>query len=312
MVDRYSEQTERNRQWREGDDTGRERWRGGEAASFSDARTSGYGREREPGRPDYYGAGRDTADYEPRWDRSSNRYSQAFRDRYHRDDRGQGWRESDEARWDRYQAETRRREAELARQRYEASRFTSDDYEPTRAGFDPYVRGYGGRGSTSRPGYGFGGREPQYAYGGDADRGWWDHAKDRVAGVFGDDEARLRADHDSYRGYEPERGRYYGHGPKGYSRSDDRVSEDVSDRLSDDSWLDASAIEVKVSGAEVTLAGTVHSRSDKRRAEDLADSVSGVKHVQNNLRVQSASSTVYGETSVPSTRAAGSTTGKVS
>ena len=36
---------------------------------------------------------------------------------------------------------------------------------------------------------------------------------------------------------------------------------------------------------EVTLSGTVNSRLEKRRAEDVADDVSGVKHVQNNLRV---------------------------
>jgi len=39
----------------------------------------------------------------------------------------------------------------------------------------------------------------------------------------------------------------------------------------------------------VTLAGTVGSRSDKRRAEDCVDAISGVKHVQNNLRVRAGS-----------------------
>ena len=41
-----------------------------------------------------------------------------------------------------------------------------------------------------------------------------------------------------------------------------------------------------VSGAEVTLNGTVETRYDKRLAEDIAESVSGVTHVQNNLRVE--------------------------
>ncbi|GLQ54744.1 hypothetical protein GCM10010862_20030 [Devosia nitrariae] len=36
----------------------------------------------------------------------------------------------------------------------------------------------------------------------------------------------------------------------------------------------------------MTLNGSVHSREDKRRAEDLADDVSGVRNVQNNLRVE--------------------------
>ena len=49
--------------------------------------------------------------------------------------------------------------------------------------------------------------------------------------------------------------------------------------------VDASEIEVSVSGGEVTLNGMTPSRTEKRRAEDLAESVSGVRHVQNNLRV---------------------------
>jgi Flp pilus assembly secretin CpaC len=58
--------------------------------------------------------------------------------------------------------------------------------------------------------------------------------------------------------------------------------------------LDASEIEVKVSGGEVTLSGTVNSRMDKRRAEDIVEDVSGVKHVQNNIRVQESSGGSYG------------------
>jgi osmotically-inducible protein OsmY len=49
--------------------------------------------------------------------------------------------------------------------------------------------------------------------------------------------------------------------------------------------LDASAIEVKVEACEVTLDGRVRRREDKRRAEDLAERVYGVAHVQNNLRL---------------------------
>lgn len=80
-------------------------------------------------------------------------------------------------------------------------------------------------------------------------------------------------------------GRHRGRGPKNYTRSDERIREDVNDRLSDDPWLDASEIEVQVKSCEITLGGTVHSRDDKRRAEDLVERISGVQHVQNNLRV---------------------------
>ncbi|OAP36524.1 hypothetical protein AU381_18665 [Sinorhizobium glycinis] len=86
-----------------------------------------------------------------------------------------------------------------------------------------------------------------------------------------------------------EAGRFRGKGPRGYKRSDDRIAEDVNDRLTEDPWLDASGIEVSVSNGEVTLGGFVSSRLDKRRAEDCADGVPGVSHVQNNLRARPAS-----------------------
>ncbi|WEX74476.1 BON domain-containing protein [Sinorhizobium numidicum] len=84
-----------------------------------------------------------------------------------------------------------------------------------------------------------------------------------------------------------EMGQFSGKGPRGYTRSDDRIKEDVNDRLTDDPWLDASDIEVAVSGGEVTLTGHVSNRQDKRRAEDCAEAVSGVSYVQNNLRIRS-------------------------
>jgi hypothetical protein len=48
---------------------------------------------------------------------------------------------------------------------------------------------------------------------------------------------------------------------------------------------------VQVSSCEVTLTGTIDSREAKRRAEDIAERVSGVKHVQNNLWVQQQGAT---------------------
>ena len=77
-----------------------------------------------------------------------------------------------------------------------------------------------------------------------------------------------------------------GRGPRGYVRSDERINEDVHDRLTEDWILDASDIAVSVSGGEVTMDGTVASRQDKRRAEDIVEGISGVTHVQNNLRVK--------------------------
>jgi hypothetical protein len=81
------------------------------------------------------------------------------------------------------------------------------------------------------------------------------------------------------------RGGFRGHGPKGYQRSDERIREELNDRLTDDGDIDASDIETSVRKGEVTLTGTVPDRETKRRVEDLAESLSGVKDVQNNLRV---------------------------
>lgn len=108
-------------------------------------------------------------------------------------------------------------------------------------------------------------------------RSFIDKARDEVSSWFG-------SRSEPYRG-EPRHGSHRGRGPRGYRRSDERIREDVSDHLTEDAWLDASDIEVSVQGGEVTLSGTVRQRSDKRRAEDAADRISGVTHVQNNLRV---------------------------
>ena len=112
------------------------------------------------------------------------------------------------------------------------------------------------------------------------DRNWWDKTKDEVASWFGDDDAGRRRQRD-----ERYSGQHRGKGPKNYTRSQERIKEDVSDKLSDDSFLDASDIDVEVNGNEVTLNGHVDSRYSKHRAEDLAEDVTGVTHVQNNLRV---------------------------
>jgi osmotically-inducible protein OsmY len=78
-----------------------------------------------------------------------------------------------------------------------------------------------------------------------------------------------------------------GRGPRNYQRSDERIREDVCESLTQDDQIDASSIEVTVTDGEVTLTGTIFQRDDKRRAEDLAEAVSGVKDVRNNLRVSS-------------------------
>ncbi len=83
-----------------------------------------------------------------------------------------------------------------------------------------------------------------------------------------------------------QRGQFSGRGPKGYRRSDDRIKEDINERLTHDPEIDAWEIEVQVTSGEVILTGTVDDRNAKRRAEDIAESISGVKDVQNQIRVK--------------------------
>ncbi|HYG98337.1 MAG TPA: BON domain-containing protein [Terriglobales bacterium] len=80
-------------------------------------------------------------------------------------------------------------------------------------------------------------------------------------------------------------GRFFGVGPKGYRRSDERIREDVSESLEDHPEIDASELEVTVKDGDVTLTGTVDNRLAKRLAEDVAANCRGVKDVNNQIRV---------------------------
>jgi hypothetical protein len=83
-------------------------------------------------------------------------------------------------------------------------------------------------------------------------------------------------------------GRRMGHagrGPKGYTRADERILDDVNERLSDDPLVDARDIEVRCDQGTITLGGRVGARWVKHRAEDIADSVAGVKDIDNRIRV---------------------------
>lgn len=95
-------------------------------------------------------------------------------------------------------------------------------------------------------------------------------------------------------GYQQHAG-FRGRGPRDYKRSDERITEDLNERLTDDNDLDASNINVRVSDGVATLTGTVDSRWMKHRAEDIADNCSGVKDVRNEIRVSSESQQSMGQ-----------------
>src|SRR5690606_8918747 len=62
---------------------------------------------------------------------------------------------------------------------------------------------------------------------------------------------------------------YRGRGPKGFQRSDERILEEVCERLTDDPRVDASDISVICLAGLITLTGSVESRACKYLVEDL-------------------------------------------
>jgi osmotically-inducible protein OsmY len=103
---------------------------------------------------------------------------------------------------------------------------------------------------------------------------------------------------------------FAGRGPKGYRRSDERIREEISDRLTEHDELDASDIEVKVQDGEVTLTGTVDDKQAKRLASDVAEEAGGVHDVMNQLKVSDKSGgRQTTSSSTTSTRARASRTG---
>lgn len=80
-----------------------------------------------------------------------------------------------------------------------------------------------------------------------------------------------------------------GRGPKGYSRSDDRILEDVNEMLYLSADVDAREISVEVRQGVVYLNGSVGSREMKKMAELEIENISGVHDVQNLLTIRRAS-----------------------
>jgi hypothetical protein len=76
-----------------------------------------------------------------------------------------------------------------------------------------------------------------------------------------------------------------GKGPKGWRRPDERIRDDVCERLARDPRIDAREIEVKVNDGLVTLSGSVESRKAKRMAECEIEELPGVRDVRNELKI---------------------------
>jgi hypothetical protein len=81
------------------------------------------------------------------------------------------------------------------------------------------------------------------------------------------------------------RASFRGLGPRGYVRSDQRIYEDICDRLTENPFIDASDIAVSVRNAAVTLSGSVDNILALHQAEEIAREVAGVATVRNELIV---------------------------
>lgn len=78
--------------------------------------------------------------------------------------------------------------------------------------------------------------------------------------------------------------------PKGYRRSDERICEILCERLIHATHVDPSEVSVDVSGAKVTLEGSVPDRRMKHAIEDIAADCYGITDVVNRIRVSQTSS----------------------
>lgn len=147
------------------------------------------------------------------------------------------------------------------------------------------------------------GREPGYGRSGQSygERGYRSSASDFGSRGHGQSGLSQRGAHD-YSNYLQGSGygaqgttgtsgrNYRGVGPRNYTRSDERIREDLNERLTDAHDIDASMLTVEVNNGVATLTGTVDERWMKHRAEDIADGCTGVRDVRNNIQVQSSGS----------------------
>ena len=149
-------------------------------------------------------------------------------------------------------------------------------------GQGPYGGGQYGYGNQGQQ---YGGNQYGYGYGNQAQQ--YGNQYEGQPGRFGGNSQYERGRGQSQG---QSHGQFRGKGPKDWTRSDERIREEVCELLADADEVDASEITVKVENGEVTLEGTVDSRRTKREAEEIACRARGAKDCQNHLRVKSQSS----------------------
>jgi osmotically-inducible protein OsmY len=173
------------------------------------------------------------------------------------------------------------------------------------------------RGEAQRRSWSRSDRDLQSDYGGDGydqvDTGWRqsrDYGAQSQGGYTGAHGAGSGAYEYTGRDYG---GRdYRGVGPRNYTRSDERIREDLNERLTEAYDLDASGITVEVANGVATLNGRVPQRWMKHRAEDLADACIGVSDVRNHILVGDASASASATDTAGTTSTSGTTAGTTS
>lgn len=132
-------------------------------------------------------------------------------------------------------------------------------------------RGAAGQGSRGEQGW-QGGRAGQESWSGGS-------------GSYGDQGGGRPQGSRSWDGGGPSRSR--GVAPKGYKKSDQRLTEDLGEALMDEG-IDCGNVEVQVKDGVVTITGEITDRADKYRIEHVAAGMMGVQDVDNQLRVAKA------------------------
>jgi len=235
------------------------------------------------------------------------------RDRYGRDGRGMTDRASDEVRsWfgddeaarrrrmddaerERWEAEARSRERARSGERWRSGSAWGDEH--TYSSDRPYGdRDYGWK-SPAGTEYGRWGGFRDYPRYERVTPDYPEYGAHGYAGPYGRERYGAR-EWSSTEGWRVP-GPYTGRGPKAYQRPDERIRDEVNERLTHHGLIDATEIECRVQNGEVMLTGFVDSRAAKRAAEDIAEDVYGVREVRNELRVRShAADAGVGRTSV--------------
>lgn len=274
MANRYDDEFGRDREQRG-------RWERENDRGYWEGRETGYGREGSSGRE--FGREGPGEGWRGSYGRSyGSQYGQSSRSQFDRGEYAAGESEREYGGQGRggWMEGSRWSEGAHGGRSYGEGSYGSRDFNERAS------RGYGGGGTQTQTGQ-FGSRRGEYGegFGGSMGPSYGGYG----AGVSG-----------GYGAYGGGMGGYYGvgrhtgKGPKGYRRSDERIKEDINERLTQHGDLDASDVDVQVREGEVTLTGSVDERHCKRIAEDIAESISGVKDVHNQIRVRQGESATLG------------------